>query len=233
MTSLPPVLHRRRSVRIGIRLRHSVPRSRMNAGVARRCRRGARLVTTRRHLPGRVRPVHRHNEAARAFSCRSLRLTRASFMLLLSGALGALGGDGAGAEGAAASCSGTPQRPPSSSLNCISRRRTRAGCVTRLPAGGPADALAGDLRRVTSMTAASGGAGARRKHAARACPRAGPARGERRLRFEQHVVGQEGGPVALTPRAIHVDSNASAVRNSAALVFCVCHEPGDERRVAV
>ena len=45
MTSLPhPVLHRRRSVRIGIRLRHSAPRSldAMNAGVLRRCRRGAR-----------------------------------------------------------------------------------------------------------------------------------------------------------------------------------------------
>ena len=47
VTSLPePVLHRRRSVRIAIRLRHSAPRSLINAGVLRRCRRGARLATT-------------------------------------------------------------------------------------------------------------------------------------------------------------------------------------------
>src|SRR4051794_34812562 len=36
--SLPdPVLHRRRSVRIGVRLGHSAPRSLTNAGVLRRC----------------------------------------------------------------------------------------------------------------------------------------------------------------------------------------------------
>ena len=67
-TSLPdPVLHRRRSVRIGIRLRHSAPRSLMNAGVLRRCRRGARLATTHGSAtwPDALRPVHRHNEGAR------------------------------------------------------------------------------------------------------------------------------------------------------------------------
>ena len=61
------VLHRRRSVRIGIRLRHSAPRSLMNAGVLRRCRRGARLATTHGSAtwPDALRPVHRHNEGAR------------------------------------------------------------------------------------------------------------------------------------------------------------------------
>ena len=71
MTSLPdPVLHRRRSVRIGIRLRHSAPRSLMNAGVLRRCRRGARLATTHGSAtwPDALRPVHRHNEGARELS---------------------------------------------------------------------------------------------------------------------------------------------------------------------
>ena len=66
-TSLPdPVLHRRRSVRIGIRLRHSAPRSLMNAGVLRRCRRGARLATIHGSAtwPDALRPVHRHNEGA-------------------------------------------------------------------------------------------------------------------------------------------------------------------------
>ena len=68
VTSLPdPVLHRRRSVRIGIRLRHSAPRSLINAGVLRRCRRGARLATTHRSAtwPDALRPVHRHNAGAR------------------------------------------------------------------------------------------------------------------------------------------------------------------------
>ena len=68
VTSLPdPVLHRRRSVRIGIRLRHSAPRSLINAGVLRRCRRGARLATTHGSAtwPDALRPVHRHNEGAR------------------------------------------------------------------------------------------------------------------------------------------------------------------------
>src|SRR4030081_742998 len=67
VASLPdPVLHRRRSVRIGIRLRHSAPRSLMNAGVLRRRRRGARLATTHGSAtwPDALRPVHRHNEGA-------------------------------------------------------------------------------------------------------------------------------------------------------------------------
>ena len=68
MTSLPdPVLHRRRSVRIGIRLRHCAPRSLINAGLLRRCRRGARLATTHGSAtwPDALRPVQRHNEGAR------------------------------------------------------------------------------------------------------------------------------------------------------------------------
>ena len=68
VTSLPdPVPHRRRSVRIGIRLRHSAPRSLMNAGVLGRCRRGARLATTHGSAtwPDALRPVHRYNEGAR------------------------------------------------------------------------------------------------------------------------------------------------------------------------
>jgi hypothetical protein len=50
-----------------IRLRHSAPRSLMNAGVLRRCRRGAPLATTHGSAtwPDALRPVHRHNEGAR------------------------------------------------------------------------------------------------------------------------------------------------------------------------